>query len=279
MLTTRILPKAGQFGTDYLTPEEEGALFATLRETGCRTTRDTIFRRFTPIARADAAYFRGSGLEHDDLLQEALMALTRAIDAFDPSLGHRFATLAKTYVRHALIRFSMDNVVPVRLGRNPRERQLYMHLQKAKKAWEMREMRRIDAVGHLEIAVEFGVPVTRVEAVLSLLEGTDVALESPDVAAAAAIEAASDEDQVVDRIVRQRVGTLYATVATTLDPRDRHVLERRLFGTSRATREAIGEDLGISKERVRQLEARAVGRVRRAFEAAGIRHLADVAPG
>lgn len=269
----------------HLSRETELALIVAWQTRSCRKSRDRLLSAFHGVAVKGARKMLGAGkVEFDDLLQEACEAMTRALDDFDPASGNRFGTLAKTYVRNALLRYVMDNVGPVRLGTNPNDRRIFMHLKTMRQAWEAREGRTIDAEGIEELAAKLQVPASHVERFLARLDFGDARLdrEYEDGDGQTAMSALADpnaetEGDLVQRVSTQKAMSIVRQALASMPERDRLVLTRRLLGEDRATREEIGTDLGISKERVRQLEARAVSKVKDALLRQGIRGVDDVA--
>jgi RNA polymerase sigma-32 factor len=170
----------------------------------------------------------------------------------------------------------MDFAGPVRQATNPNDRRLFVHLRRECRAWETREGRELDRTGILEIATKLKVPVGHLERQLDRMTRADLAIDqSPAVAEMLPVDSA--EEAVTTARSRAKAVAIIETALASLSERDRRVFELRFVAEHTPTRLEIGDRLGISKERVRQLEERALKAVRGALAAAGIHDLAAVA--
>jgi RNA polymerase sigma-32 factor len=215
--------------------------------------------------------YRGYGLRVADLVEEGNVGLLEAVKRFEPERGHRFMTYAAYWVRAYILAHVLKQWSMVGIGTGPLQSKLFFRLA--------RERARISSalgeVGNLEarLAEKFGTSEERVRDMTSRLEGKDQSLDAaafrdgpgtvldqlPDDESGAEDRVAGAE---IDRLVRDRV----RGVMKALSPRERYIIESRLLPP--ATDEAqtlaeIGRHLGLSRERVRQLEERVKGKLER----------------
>jgi RNA polymerase primary sigma factor len=210
-----------------------------------------------------AKQYRGMGVPFLDLIQEGNIGLIRAVEKFDHHRGHKFSTYAAWWIHQAMIRAVQKHSRTVRAPSHVYDLQL-----KYKRAEARLRVRLAREPGRAEIAEELGISVPEIDRLVSTmtaivsthapLPGTD----SLTVDDALADEEQPDPADALDRVAIE--GTMHA-VLDDLEPRERTVIECRfgLGGESPQTLQVIGQRLGLSRERVRQIEARALDRLRR----------------
>jgi RNA polymerase sigma factor (sigma-70 family) len=213
-----------------------------------------------------AGWYEGRGLEREDLLQEGVIGLAAAVDRWDPERGVRFSSYAVPWIRQRLGR-------AVQYGSELVRRPPHVHERWARV--ERRRLQLADALGRepstAELAQAVGLAVEQLEAlrpvVVLRLDAPAALAEAgggegwPARAVAAPV---SVEEEVIERWTRQQRAAVLRRLLARLAPRDRQVLLRRLEGE---TLRAIGQELGLSREGVRQIGERALTRLRRAAAA------------
>ncbi len=210
-----------------------------------------------------AKRYVGRGLTLLNLIQEGNIGLIRAVQRYDWRRGHRFSTHATWWIRQAISRAVADKGRTIRLpvyvntalNRIRRERQrLLQELGREPTEQELADATGLDPVRMVELQAAPGAPVS-----LELPVGEDEEQELGDVLADT--ESASPEDIATTQTLKDEVQRVLESVLT---PRERLVLQLRFgLGNSQAhPLEQVGRELGITRERVRQIEAGALAKLR-----------------
>ncbi len=210
-----------------------------------------------------AKRYVGRGLTLLDLIQEGNIGLIRAVQRYDWRRGHRFSTHATWWIRQAISRAVADKGRTIRLpvyvntalNRIRRERQrLLQELGREPTELELADATGLDPIRMVELQAAPGAPVS-----LELPVGEDEEQELGDVLADT--ESASPEDLATTQTLKDEVQRVLESVLT---PREQLVLQLRFgLGNSQAhPLEQVGRELGITRERVRQIEAGALAKLR-----------------
>ncbi|HVP02102.1 MAG TPA: RNA polymerase sigma factor RpoD/SigA [Solirubrobacteraceae bacterium] len=242
-----------------LAAEEERQL-ARLAADGDVKARDRLIEGNVRLVVGLARAYRGRGVPHADLVQEGMMGLMRALDGFDPSLGHRLSTYATWWVRRSML--GAINAAPsIRL---PREgRRALAAIARAERELSAHGSPRPDSDA---LATLTGLSLRRVERLRS----------APHVVASLDAPVADSETPLVEFLADPRAPEVtlafdraearreLGAALACLCERVRRVIELRfgLEGGAPQTHQQIGQVLGITAERSRQLEAEGLRRLR-----------------
>lgn len=222
---------------------------------------------------AVAMRFRHYGLPIADLIQEGHVGLLEAAARFDPGRDVRFSTYATWWIRAAIQDYILRNWSIVRGGTSSAQKALFFNLRRLRA--KLTGAGGGSAVVFDRIAQTLGVSRSDVEFMDSRLSVPDVSLNAPvsdseTATAAQRVEFLPDNGPLPDEIVSnsidsRRRATWLADALAQLTKREFDILRERRLVENTATLEALGNRLGISKERVRQIENRALEKLRRAL--------------
>jgi RNA polymerase sigma-32 factor len=264
---------------ELLDAETETRLARAWRDQRDERALHRLITAYMRLAISMASKYRRYGAPMNDLIQEASLGLMRAADKFDPERGVRFSTYAVWWIKAGIQDYVMRNWSLVRTGSTSSQKALFFNLRRvqAKLTREAAERGAVLDQHQLRqmVAAEVGVPVQDVEMMEGRLSGSDYSLnamqssdedgrewidvlEDEGTQAAEAVETAHDADLLRSWLALALQG---------LNPRERFIVAERKLRDEGRTLESLGEELGLSKERVRQLEAAAFAKMRRSLEA------------
>jgi len=242
--------------------EEEGRLARLWRDQRDRdAARQLVMSNMYGVA-AIAREYRHFGLPEMDLIQEGALGLMHAVKRFDPDRGFRLMTYASWWVRAAIHDFILRSWSIVKLGTNKIQRRIFAGLQKAKNA-----IAALDGHQAGEVAKDFGMNANEYQEAAHAFIQRDVSLDVACEEGAAMVHAlpapeGSPEDILVESNWEEHQKSVLYSSINKLPERDRMIVERRHLAEEPATLKDLSEEFGVSIERVRQLEARALQRLK-----------------
>jgi RNA polymerase primary sigma factor len=206
-----------------------------------------------------------------DRVQEGNLGLMKAVERFDPGRGCRFSTYAAWWIRHAITRALVDRARTVRIPAH-----LHTVYLKSTKAQQRLRSRLGRPPTSAEIAAEISEPIERVRVAKGAMELRSVSLDSPasagDARPVADVLDSGDPHEWGDRMDARRNGRIAEAALAELDRTELDILRHRfgLGGVQRLTLREIGERYDRSHERIRQLQNRALEKLRAAIESSSI---------
>jgi RNA polymerase sigma-32 factor len=256
-----------------LSRDREFSLARRWRAEGDVSALHELARAHARLVISTAARFRNYGLPMGDLVQEGNVGLMQAAIRFNPERDTRFSTYAAWWIRSALQDYILRNWSIVRTGTTAAQKALFFNLRRLR-------ARIMDASGgplpreaRQQIALLLKVSMSEVESMELRLGAPDQSLNTPvrdggdeDRQDLLADAAANPEEVVIGMRDGAVLSRWLAQAVNELTPRERRIIHQRCLTEQGATLEELGREFGVSKERVRQLEHRALLKLRTAIE-------------
>ena len=244
-----------------LTSERENRL-ARRAQGGDQAAFDELVASHLRLVLAIAHEHASFGLPLEDLVSEGSLGLVEATRRFDPERGVRLAVYAAWWIRAYMRKHTVANRRIVRPPSTRHGRKLLSNLRKTERALEVREGHAPDAEA---VAKELGVTAREVEEMHAALTARDVpcggvddegrGTELRDRGPSPETEAETREEDRAHRAALNQA-------LEQLSPRERRIVQLRFFGDEMTSLASIGRDMGLSRERVRQLARQAEGKMR-----------------
>ena len=254
-----------------LTPDEELSLARAFREREDLDAARHLVLSHLRLVVAVARNYLGYGLPHADLIQEGNIGLMKAVKRFDPERGVRLVSFALHWIRAEIHEYILKNWRLVKVATTKAQRKLFFNLRSMKQGLGTMSPDQIEGV-----ARELNVKPEEVSEMETRLSGGDVALEGrldDGEEDFAPIDYLADADSEPTQVLQRRQYDLLQTEGVRealdqLDPRSRRIIEARWLNedtdgrVGTATLHDLAEEFGVSAERIRQIEAKALQKMR-----------------
>ncbi|SOD18555.1 RNA polymerase sigma factor RpoH [Nitrosomonas ureae] len=252
-----------------LSQEEETSLARRLWNRGDIEAAQQLIMSHLRFVVAIARGYKGYGLPQADLIQEGNIGLMKAVKRFDPERGVRLVSFAVHWIKAEIHEFIMRNWRLVKIATTKQQRKLFFNLRSMKHGLDTMNPQEVNAM-----AVQLGVKAEEVVEMEKRFNGSDISLEP----------ASEDEDDIFSPINYLTDGTEPSQLLEKeqithlrekglqqsldcLDKRSRHIIEARwLREKDTATLHELADELGVSAERVRQIEVKALQKMRGAIK-------------
>lgn len=263
---------------EMLDAETELALAYAWRDQRDEEALHRLITAYMRLAISMASKFRRYGAPMGDLIQEASVGLMKAADKFDPDRGVRFSTYAVWWIKASIQDYVMRDFSLVRTGSTSSQKSLFFNMRRVQARIEREAGAPLEThVLHEMIAAELGVPIHDVQMMDGRLSGSDFSLDatqSSEDEGRSWVDALEDDSPQADEIVTNShdnatLRQWLTSAFSTLSERERFIVRERKLRDDPRTLESLGGELGLSKERVRQLEAAAFSKMRRSLESVG----------
>jgi RNA polymerase sigma-32 factor len=256
-----------------LTQEEEVRLARSLRDEGDIDAARQLVLSHLRIVVAIARGYKGYGLPQADLIQEGNIGLMKAVKRYDPERGVRLVSFAVHWIKAEIHEFILRNWRLVKIATTKAQRKLFFNLRSMKPVLDTMNPEEVNAV-----ARQLGVKAEDVVEMETRFSGRDISLEplgeeddEETYSPIAYLTDGSEPTQVLEaEQTRQLRGEGLERALSSLDARSRRIIEARwLREKDTATLHDLAKELGVSAERVRQIEVKAMQKMRTTMEPAG----------
>ena len=233
-----------------------------------------LVKSYTRLVVSVASRFRNYGLPMGDLIQEGNVGLMQAASRFDPERDVRFSTYATWWIRSCIQDYILRNWSIVRTGTTAAQKSLFFNLRRLRSKIENRaEKEGLTDEGRNEIAEHLNVKVKDVEAMEGRMSGGDQSLnariseDGEDEWQSMLRDDGPNPEEIALNVMDSQTRSRWLNSALNeLSDREQTIIRQRHLGQDVVTLEALGKELGVSKERVRQLEARAMEKLKSSIE-------------
>ncbi|MHB2267483.1 RNA polymerase factor sigma-32 [Aliihoeflea sp. PC F10.4] len=258
----------------YLERDEELELAIQWKENRDQQALHRITTAHMRLVISMASKFRHFGLSMSDLIQEGHVGLLEAAARFEPEREVRFSTYATWWIRASMQDYILRNWSIVRGGTSSAQKALFFNLRRLRAKLQSGPELISNADLYRHVALALGVNEADVAIMDARLSGSDTSLNAPVVEDSSGSsdrmsllpsDAPLPDEVVTDTIDGERRTKWLSGALTALNPRELKIIRERRLREDGATLESLGERLGISKERVRQIESRALEKLRTAL--------------
>ncbi|HLP81119.1 MAG TPA: RNA polymerase sigma factor RpoH [Nitrosomonas sp.] len=249
-----------------LSQEEETSLARRLWNHGEIEAAQRLILSHLRFVVAIARGYKGYGLPQADLIQEGNIGLMKAVKRFDPERGVRLVSFAVHWIKAEIHEFIMRNWRLVKIATTKQQRKLFFNLRSMKQGLDTMNPREVNAM-----ATQLGVKSEEVIEMEKRFNGSDISLEpssdEDDEDTYSPINYLTDGTEPSQILEKEQITILrdqgLQQSLASLDDRSRHIIESRwLRENDTATLHDLADELGVSAERVRQIEAKALQKMR-----------------
>lgn len=263
---------------ELLDAETELRLAYAWRDERDEAALHRLITAYMRLAISMASKFKRYGAPMNDLIQEAGLGLMKAADKFDPDRGVRFSTYAVWWIKASIQDYVMRNWSMVRTGSTSSQKSLFFNMRRVQARIERESAAAGETLDQHQlrqmISTEIGVPLHDVEMMEGRLSGSDFSLnatQSVDDEGREWIDALEDESAQASEVVenehdREQLREWLLSAMNALNDRERFIVRERKLRDKPRTLDSLGQELNLSKERVRQLEAAAFAKMRKSLE-------------
>lgn len=266
-MTTRILEK-----------QEELALARSWLNDGCERSRAQLVSSYQPLIKNIARKSMRAGLNRDDLIQEGTIGFLAGLDNFDPDKGFSVGTLAQYHIRSRIQLHIAEFIGIIRLPNSRRIKGLVSKCVGQIRARESELGRTMSDHEKAELCNEAGFSIAELheyEQAIRPVKSLSAPAYDDENVFEVADETATQASMIMDQSVSQ-TGRILEDILSSLPERTRKIVTLRHLTGEFMSLEAIAEEVGVSRERVRRIELDALEKIKTGLSNAGIKSLSDV---
>lgn len=258
-----------EIGYSPLLSAEEEVYFSRLALKGDEAARKRMIESNLRLVVKIARYYMDRGLAFLDLIEEGNLGLIHAVEKFDPERGFRFSTYATWWIRQTIERAIMNQTRTIRLP---------VHVVKKINSLQKTARRLAQSLDHEprpeDVAKNLDLPLKDVQNILGLSERLAIVDSGNFDKDKLLQETVADEGQIdpSSALLVEEIQSSIELWLAQLNDKQRQVVEQRfgLNGDEVATLEQVGERIGVTRERVRQIQVEALKRLRRILDKEGV---------
>ncbi len=256
-----------------LTHEDEIGLARRWRNLGDMEAAHALVTSNLRFVVKIANEYRGYGARVLDLIQEGSIGLMQAVKRFDPNRGYRLLSYAVYWIRSYIHSFLMGTMRMIKIGTSRAHRKLFFKLRSLKGKLAARGMNSRDEIIDA-VAKEVGVDREEVEDMDRHFNGRETSLDAPVGETGTALvevipdQSPTQEEMIADLEFEADQAARLENAMATLDSREREIVEKRYLRERPIKLKDIGEKMGVTKQRVSQLERRAMKKLKTALSKA-----------
>jgi len=278
---TAMLKAQGFDNVDYLSriksypvlsEDEERELIDRWYRRGDRTAYDALVASHLRLVPKIAQKYSGYGIDVTDLISEGNLGLLHSVERFNPDKGFRFSTYARWWIKAAILNFILQTWSLIKVGNGANKKRLFFNLRRAKRTLQMDGERYLSPQDIAKLAKHFGVSTDDVVAMDRRMSANDVSLSQPltsghdgdsmEFGDTLADDAPSAEETLIAADERAWRSAALRDAISKLDAREREILSRRYLTERPVTLSKLARVYGLTAERVRQIEAKAIGKIK-----------------
>ncbi|MDR1266963.1 MAG: RNA polymerase factor sigma-32 [Holosporales bacterium] len=260
-----------------LEKEEEYRLAKEWQETGRRESIDRIVKSHLRLVRKIAHGYRGYGLLLEDLIAEGSIGILQAASRFDPERGFRFSTYAQWWIKASMQDYILRSWSLVKFNTRATYKKLFFSLNRVKTSLDLAGQRRLSDADLDRVAREMEVPSAHLREVEQRLSAADFSLNTPYSTESEAGEwqdymedpSENPEEVTLNEQEQRYRHALLTRALKCLTPREYKILHLRRLSETPLSLESIAQQIGLSRERVRQIEQSAFRKLQRAVRESG----------
>ncbi len=252
-----------------LTESEERALIRRWYERGDRAAFDALIGAHLRLVPKMAQRYIGYGVPVADLISEGNLGLLQSAGRFEPEKGFRFSTYARWWIRAAMLNFILQTWSLIKVGNGAAKKRLFFNLRRAKQQLQADGSRYMDDEAVRTIAKRFQVSAADVVAMDQRMSANDVSIHQPvpgsdglTFGEIMADSAPTPEDAFIASDEQRWHADVLKEALSHLDRREKDIVTRRYLNDRPATLAALAATYGLTAERVRQIEAKAIDKLR-----------------
>ncbi|MEK9679511.1 MAG: RNA polymerase sigma factor RpoH [Rhodospirillaceae bacterium] len=267
-----------------LSAEEEFMLAKSYLDHGESEAAHKLVTSHLRLVAKIAMQYRGYGLPVADLISEGNLGLMKAVKKFDPDKGFRLSTYAMWWIKASVTEYILRSWSLVKMGTMSAQKKLFFSLRKAKRRLEIADASNMTEEQATALSDQFNMPADEIAHMDRRMTARDFSLNAPvshteedsmefidtledETPSAEIIVARAEEDGIRHEMLKLAMDEL--------DERERHIFIERRLKEDPITLEELGQEYGISRERVRQLENRAFNKVSKAVRMVAIQAETD----